>query len=71
MVNAVDGLPDMEIGKCDLENPAGNHVILETAGGVRLLLCKPLSGFTRRQIEAGITGSVAPHPFWPQMPPIA
>lgn len=39
VIEAVDGLPDMEIGQRDKENPAGNHVIVETIGYVRLYLC--------------------------------
>jgi len=39
VVTAVDGLPDMEIEKRDQENPAGNHVEIETGDGVRIFLC--------------------------------
>ena len=38
IVNVVDGLPDMPIGQRDVENPAGNHIVLETDDGTRLLL---------------------------------
>lgn len=38
VISAVDGLPDMDIGRSDRDNPAGNHVILETVDGIRLLL---------------------------------
>lgn len=34
----VDGLPEPEIGTRDTENPAGNHIILELPGDVRLLV---------------------------------
>jgi murein DD-endopeptidase MepM/ murein hydrolase activator NlpD len=39
VVSVIDGFPDVEIGKRDAENPAGNHLMLETASGARLLLC--------------------------------
>ncbi len=38
VVSVVDGIPDMEIGNMDKYNPAGNHVLLETDSGVRVLI---------------------------------
>lgn len=38
VVAVVDGLPDMPIGRRDVENPAGNHIVLETGDGTRILL---------------------------------
>lgn len=38
VVAVVDGLPDLPIGERDGANPAGNHVVLETADGLRILL---------------------------------
>lgn len=38
VVAAVDGLPDVEIGQRDPQNPAGNHVVIETDAGARIVL---------------------------------
>lgn len=38
VVAVTDGLPDMPIGQRDVENPAGNHIVIETSDGTRLLL---------------------------------
>ncbi|HHY35094.1 MAG TPA: M23 family metallopeptidase [Firmicutes bacterium] len=57
VISAVDGLPDMDIGKSDRDNPAGNHVILETVDGVRLLLAHLRQGsivvHEGRRVDAG------------------
>ena len=39
VIGAVDGLPDMDSGQRDQQNPAGNHVVIETSEGARILLC--------------------------------
>lgn len=39
VVSVVDGLADQQPGVRDSANPAGNHIVLEMPGGLRLLLC--------------------------------